>query len=472
MKNLIIEYIFLMSKKKKFYPNFIKISYEKKENEDNQEKNKIFDIKKSIFYRSINNNFKNAINIIYHDENLKYDGMEIIKDSQFIEKETKGSLILSNDLENLDVLLKKFIKDKITNKFILIVNGGSAEKIFDFITNKNYKSLFINGIIYTSNLEKYKKIKEKHSDFFKIICVVPQDIVKFIKKTFEKIKDYNENYYINSIINLTRYKDVFHSLHEELAVYYEDIEDNKDKYHDNECYIFHEKYNIFSQFLENEEIPKDIKETILSSCCKRSINYENIIMSYLKNDSVSKLLNLLLMKKDYTINQIIGYFVSNFIHSLVEYGKEVKIGVNSSMTFYRGMQLDIVDLLEYLKNRGLIITFPNFISITNKKDFVETDKERKDKEFYSVIMKINYIYVDGYEPSVFNLKDLSQHPDGEEFILLPFTFLKLKSIKIDSSKYIADLELDIIGKKEILEYKIKESKTIEFDSSQNIMIAK
>ena len=54
--------------------------------------------------------------------------MEIIKDSQFIEKETKGSLILSNDLENLDVLLNKFIKDQITNKFILIVNGGSAEK--------------------------------------------------------------------------------------------------------------------------------------------------------------------------------------------------------------------------------------------------------------------------------------------------------------------------------------------------------
>jgi hypothetical protein len=48
----------------------------------------------------------------------------------------------------------------------------------------------------------------------------------------------------------------------------------------------------------------------------------------------------------------------------------------------------------------------------------------------------------------------------------------LKSIRIDSSKYIADLELDILGKKEILENKIKESKTIEFDEKQNIMFAK
>ena len=301
--------------------------------------------------------------------------MGIIKDSQFIEKETKGSLILSNNLENLDVLLKKFIKDKITNKFILIVNGSSAEKTFEFIKNKNYKSLFINGIIYTSNLEKYKKIKEKHPDFFKIICVAPQDIVKFIKKTFEKIKDYNENYYINAIINLTTYKDVFHSLHEVLTVYYGDDCDGF------ENYAFQDNYYMFSLFLEKEEIPDDIKEAIFSSCCKRSINYENIIISYLKNDNASKLLNLLLMKKDYTTNRIIGYFVSNFIQSLVEYGKKTKIGVNSNMTFYRGMQLDIVDLLEYLKNRGLIITFPYFISLTIKKILLRLIKIKKIKNF-------------------------------------------------------------------------------------------
>ena len=149
------------------------------------------------------------------------------------------------------------------------------------------------------------------------------------------------------------------------------------------------------------------------------------------------------------------------------------------MNFYRGIILNIVELLEFLKNRGLIIAFPDFLYLTNKIDFAEniskrklSNIERKEKEFYSVIMKINYLFDNGYEPSVFNLKDLSDSPDEQEFILLPFTFLKLKSIRIDSSKYIADLELDILGKKEILENKIKESKTIEFDEKQNIMFAK
>ena len=184
------------------------------------------------------------------------------------------------------------------------------------------------------------------------------------------------------------------------------------------------------------------------------------------------------MKKDISIFRKIGYFVGNLMYSLVEYGKKAKIGVNSSITFYRGIELNIIDLLEFLKNRGLLITFPNFISLTNKKDFAEkdskrkiSDKERKDKELYSVIMKFNYIYENGYEPSIFNLKDLSKLHD-EEFILLPFTFLELKAIKIDSSKYIADFELNIIGKKEILEYKIKKSKTLEFDEVKRIMFSK
>ena len=144
------------------------------------------------------------------------------------------------------------------------------------------------------------------------------------------------------------------------------------------------------------------------------------------------------------------------------------------------MKLNIFEVLELLKNRNLEITFPYFFSMVNKKEFVEisskrniSSKERKAKEYYSVIMTIKYSYDSGYEPCIINLKDLMQYPDEEEkFILLPFTFLELTAIEIDSNKYTANVELEIIGKKEILEYKIKESKTIEFDKNQIIMFSK
>ena len=87
-------------------------------------------------------------------------------------------------------------------------------------------------------------------------------------------------------------------------------------------------------------------------------------------------------------------------------------------------------------------------------------------------MKIDYLYDDGYEPCVFDLKELAQYPDEEEYILLPFTFLKLKKIAIDSNQFTADMELSIIGKTEILENKIKESQNIYFNNEKNIMDVK
>ena len=91
----------------------------------------------------------------------------------------------------------------------------SLEKLY------NYHFLN-NGIIYTSNLEKYKQIKENYNFLFKIICENREEIVQYLKETFEIIKYYNKNYYINPIINNLTYEDVYYPLHKELCKYYGD----------------------------------------------------------------------------------------------------------------------------------------------------------------------------------------------------------------------------------------------------------
>ena len=116
--------------------------------------------------------------------------------------------------------------------------------------------------------------------------------------------------------------------------------------------------------------------------------------------------------------------------------------------------------------------------MTTNKKFIELttrnkiDKKGKEKDTYSVIMKIDYLYDDGFEPCVFDLRELAQYPDEEEYILIPFTFLYLKEIDIDSKKLIADIHFEIIGKSEILEFQIKNGKSIGYDKNKNIMIAK
>ena len=394
-------------------------------------------------------NYLDVINIIYHDENLKYEGMDIIKDSQVIQSQTKGSLILTNNLPNLNILLKKFVENNIKSKFILIVNGSSADHTINFIKNTQYKTLFISSIIYTANLNKYSQIKDKYSDFIDIICIDPMSIVKFIKQKFSDYNSKNENelFNINQIINIYSLNIQYFPLYEEICKFYGDETQN----------TFSMNYLALENFVKNQPFTKDEKNSLLKNCKIFSEitknNYNEIIINYLKDDYFYKILNTLLNKKDIFIYKIIGYFAGNLMHSIVQYGKINHKGIDSGQTFYKGLALNLVDILEYLKNRCSQIAFPYFFTLSTKKQMAEimskrklSEKERKSKEIYSVIMKIDYLYDDGYEPCVIDLKELAQYPDEEDYILLPFTFLYMRKFKMDSNKYTADIEFDIIGK--------------------------
>ena len=432
---------------------------------DNNEEKKVENKKDNVVV-----NKDSSINVIYHDENIKFDGMDIINDCNHLQKETNGSIILCNDVVNLEIILNNCLKNNIKSKFVLIINGSSAENVIHFIKKNNYTSLFIGASIYTAKLNKYSKIKDKYPDFIQKICIDCQSLAIFIKECFEKIKVENEKFYIDTLINSIKYKECYFALHKELSKFYGD--ETKE--------AFSLNYQIIEDYIKNENYPNEVKNDLLKSFSTFSElsnkNYERILISYIKSDNFSQVLNSLLKAKDLLIYKKIGYFAGNLMHSLVEYGSKNKKGINKGAVFYKGVQLPIIDLLEFLKNRGLRITFTKFITLTNRKEFAQimskrnlSDKERKKKELYSVIMKIDYLYDDGYEPCVFDLKELAQYPDEEEYILLPFTFLILKKIAIDSNQFTADMELSIIGKKEILENKIKESHNIYFDKENNIM---
>ena len=123
----------------------------------------------------------NNINIIYHDENYYGDNQEsIIKDSHFIMDQTKGTLILTKKLEEFTLLLDFISKSAPNCRSVLIMNGGSSEKVMDLIIKNNYMNFFTKGIIYCQNVEKYKKIFE-NNQFIEEICKDVDLIVAKIK---------------------------------------------------------------------------------------------------------------------------------------------------------------------------------------------------------------------------------------------------------------------------------------------------
>jgi len=414
------------------------------------------------------------INIIYHDENLKYDNKEIYYDCKRFERDTNGNVILTNDWINLELILKNIIKNNSECKFILIINGSSAKNIISLLNKNNYISLFIKICIYTRKPELYEIIKKNKPGFYEVIYKA-QEIVEIIKNSFKNYREKNKKFYNNTLINFDSYNEKYKILHKFLSNDFGKVSKDKTKvFLQNINDIINKNYEI-RNIIKNQ----DVKwfEDILNLLNNKE--YEKAICYYLKDKNLSEFLNKLLMKKDSKIFDKIGYFASNLMYCFTQYGQERGNSVTYAQTFFKGKLLNIFILLELLKNKGTLITFPYFYKFTANKEFAELSSKRyhyeeknKDNDLYSVIMKFDYVPDNRYEPSIFNLKYLMQFPEEEDYILLPFTFFKITKVKIDSSKFTAEIEFSIVGKLNILEKDIRNGKNIEYDNGKNIMIIK
>ena len=432
-----------------------------------------------------NNNFclsniNKSINIIYHDSNFKKNGSyknSKLKDCKKFESGTQGNVIMTDDITNLNLLLKYISKNNSKSKFILIVNGAVANEVIYLIRDRdnNYESLFICACIYTQHPEYFNDLLKNNSDLIKGIFTSPNKIIEFINNLFKNLAIDNEKYYVNPIISID---EVTKKMIDEYFNLFKEISES---YGDESQEAFKKNMLTVNNFVKNEKFPVEIKNNLIQCFQTFSVlpqkNYEKIISCYLNDINFSKILNLLLENKDISIYKRIKYFVGNLMHSIVQYGKKMKKGVvQNNSTFYRGLKLNIIEFLEFLKNNEKIITFPYFQSVTKNKECAELSSNRKShlekqnsNDLYSVIMTFNYSHQGDYEPSIYELKDLSQFPDEEEHVILPFTYMKVSKITTDSLNLICDIELEIIGKKEILESNIGDKTIIKYDFNQNIM---
>jgi hypothetical protein len=390
---------------------------------------------------------KKYINIIYHNDYLKTSKFinSIINEYNYFESKINGASILTDCLPNLLLVLEIIRKNKLKSKFFLIINGRSSIKTIEYIIEHNYDSLFLGSIIFTSNINGYSDFQKKYSDFVKGICVRQNQVVDSIFNCFNEENITNDNIFINKLINKELSKDKLISLKTELVNLHGDESENS----------FNENFEKIKEFIKESEFPNEIKSDLINDFKIFSElmnkNYKKIIEYYLNlnNYNFVKIINLLLDKKDKSIYNKIGYFAGNLMYCLEEYGKKENKEVKSTKTFYRGTQLNIIDVLEYLKNIQSSIIFPYFLSMTTKKNLAEkfskrniSGEERKQKEIFSVIFQIEYIYKANEQPCAFELKDLSPNPAEDEHILLPFTFLKVKSVTIDSNKFLAYIVLE------------------------------
>jgi len=95
----------------------------------------------------------------------------------------------------------------------------------------------------------------------------------------------------------------------------------------------------------------------------------------------------------------------------------------------------------------------------------------KTKLLFSVLFTIKNIWKKKWISNGINIQNESVYKE-KEILYLPFSFYYVSDIKLDLQNYTADIFLETIGKKQILEEEIKKGKEIIYNEKEKIVEAK
>ena len=416
-------------------------------------------------------------NIIYYDENKDFR-QEVHKDSDHFERVTPGAFILCSDIESLDLIKYEIvpqIKREKKTIFNLITTGSACDKIMEYL-NKNIalKNCINKVCIFCYNLTKWSSLKNKY-DIIYGVYNRQSDIVNFIKKYSSKdIKPFP----LTKLITYLDYNDKYKDRHKKISEFYGNmsVEDYK---------VYLEK---MKKLIKTEAEKKALKKSenvllqgFMTFKIKDDLNLLNrlIIREYTKETFYGDL-NRWLMNSKMNSYDTIAYFTSRLMYSLNIYGKENKMYYEKDNTVLRrGIKIPYSCLLPYERAIGKVILLSSFTSTSEKeltaRNFSGRDKSKqqyKTNKIFSVIYIITNNFKQNWVSNGINVQQETVYKNEKEILFQPFSFYLVKKVDINKKNYTADIYLETIGKKEILEEKIKMGQKIEYNAANKMMEAK
>ena len=418
-------------------------------------------------------------NIIYFDSNAdKYKG-NIHSDSDLFERKTPGAFILCTDLKSLSVIRDEILKYRKSEKkviFNLISNGrGYKDYLKGFLDqNKDFRECINKLCIYCLKPDKYREYKEKEPEFISEIVVNESEVVDYIKKYSSKdIKPFP----LTKLVTLKDYLDKYKERHKKISEFYGDL--NKETYDKN----MEEIKKVIDKD-EKENLLKKTKNKIMKGLLTFDIDKdlealdELIIKEYTGNTYYGDL-NRWLMKGKMKYYEPVAYFTARLMYSLNKYAKKQgKYFKEDKKIVHRGTKLYYSCLLPYERAKGKIILLSAFTSTSEKDSVAKTwagrGNERKiykNSSKFSVIFHITNVFKqnNNWVSNGIDIKENSEFENEKEILYQPFSFYKVTDVNLSVDNYTADIFLETIGKKEILEEQIKLGKEIDFDEDENIM---
>jgi len=417
-------------------------------------------------------------NIIYYDSNAdKYKG-NIHSDSDLFERKTPGAFILCTNLKSLSVIRDEILKYRKSEKkviFNLISNGrGYRDHLKDFLKeNKDFRESISKLCIYCLNPDRYREYQDEEPEFISEIVANTSEVVDYIKKYSSKdIKPFP----LTKLVTIDDYLDKYKERHKKISEFYGDL--NRETYEKN----MEEIKKVIDKD-EKENLLKKTKNKIMEGLLTFNIEKdlealdELIIKEYTGNTYYGDL-NRWLMKSKMKYYEPVAYFTSRLMFSLNKYAiRKGKYFNKDQKVLHRGVKLYYSCLLPYERAKGKIILLSAFTSTSEKDSVARTwagrGNEReiyKNSSKFSVVFHITNVFKqNNWISNGIDVKDSAVYETEKEILFQPFSFYRVIDVNLNEDNFTADISLETIGKKEILEEQIKLGKKIEYNEKENIM---
>ena len=417
-------------------------------------------------------------NIIYYDENKDFRE-NVHKDSDFFERITPGAFILCSDMKSLELIKDEVVKQYKREKktiFNLITTGSTCDKIMEYLNkNKDLKNCIANACVFCWNLGTWSKLLNKYNNILRGVYNIQTQVAEFIKKYSSKdIKPFP----LTKLITLADYNNKYKDRHKKISEFYGNMSVEDYKKH------LEEMKKLIKTEAEKNALKKQQNVLLggfMTFEIKNDLALLNklIIKEYTKETFYGDL-NRWLMNSKMNSYDTIAYFTSRLMYSLNNYGKENKMYYDKdNTTLRRGIKIPYSCLLPYIRAVGKVILLSSFTSTSENeitaRNFSgrdDAEKQYKKNNIFSVIYIIHNNYKNNWVSNGINVQNESAYKSEKEILYQPFSFYLVKKVNIDIKNYIADIYLETVGKKEILEEKIKKGKSIEYNKSAQIMEVK
>ena len=429
------------------------------------------------------NGYKYINNIIYYDENIDQYKKSINQDSDYFERMTPGAFILCTNLKSLGLIREEILSNKKKDNrisFNLITTGSKCKIVMEFLKEKkDFEDCIKHVCVYCWNVAIHSKLKNEYK-IIDIVCNTQKEVINFIHKfASEDIKAYP----LTKLIRYQDYVDKYKERHYAISKFYGDL--TVDLYKKN----IEEVKKLIEKEGENNELKilgndkKKLAESFLTFDIKKDIEALDklIIKEYTKNTFYGDL-NKWLMNMNSTMNsyEAVAYFTSRLMYSLNRYGVSNKMYYNQNKEeVRRGMKIPYSCLLPYERAKGKVILLSGFTSTTldeiQARNFSGRDKAKEQYEtnlIFSVIYIIQNHYKKDWIANGVNIENESVFKTEREILYQPFSFYYVRDVHIHRENFTADIYLETIGKKEILEEKIQKGENIEYNEVEKIMQVK